>query len=863
MTHHSRRSAGLTIALVLVAGAALAAPSQADPPPSDPVARAISQAAATGQEVEIAEWTDEYDQFVANADGTLSFTTHREAVRTKRNGAWRAIDTTVTLQPDGKLRPVATTIDMAFSAGGGHELVTTSVDGQSLTINTPFVLTPGSVEGSEITYPNVMPDVDLVVSVGAESFSQVLVVKNRDAAENPELANLEYTIETENLNYSVNDDGSAQAISADGDIVLQSGTPVMWDSTNSPQAGEKPSATAVGDTITPIDLSVSATGDPETVDITLTPDAEELHGADVTYPVFIDPTLTRNQNSFVVVREGLTSYTQDHNPDDFRIGYCNWAGCSPAYRARSYFDFNIEALNKVSGGTVGVVTQAVVNLAQTHAASSAPTPVSLNAVNGSFGAWTPWPGPLDYTLGTVSTSSSGPFNISFSVKDYVNVHVRDQRDFVGFALRANNESDPYNWKKFNNNPSLNITFAFPTGVPTLPVVRPTTPGCGPYVTSNTVNLTSSAAVYGPEPKPNVIIVYEVYKAGTSTLAVPPINSAAVASGQSGARSVNLGVGSYYVKAYSYPNITDGKVWKSTYTAPVTFHVVPTQPQQPEVWSFAHPAGSRTADGMFEGAEFTDARSALGTIKIKSADPAIGFAYAWDGTLESTGSCTISNSSSDSVRGVVAATNGAAALSIPATPSLRDGQTATLRVKTIGPTGTMSDATTTYRFNINPAGAIVQSVEAESVAVTGYTMVPDAKASGGQRMQVTGQSGTTITFKFSAPAGKTWWMVQPDFILPANAGVRYVLNGRLIGGSVNGQMQLDCGPLTAQGNGQIQNLKIEPRVCSDDSSSLLYVPMVAGDSNRFSIILQGPATIRLDKIRFIQASPPGPFVDDTP
>ncbi|MFD1049657.1 EXLDI protein, partial [Kibdelosporangium lantanae] len=66
-------------------------------------------------------------------------------------------------------------------------------------------------------------------------------------------------------------------------------------------------------------------------------DQSALDGADVRYPVYIDPTMTGTRGHFLTVQSGGWNYYDD-NDEPMRVGYCGWAECTSSNGVgRSYF----------------------------------------------------------------------------------------------------------------------------------------------------------------------------------------------------------------------------------------------------------------------------------------------------------------------------------------------------------------------------------------------------------------------------------------------------------------------------------------------------------------------------------------------
>ncbi|GGZ80289.1 hypothetical protein GCM10010371_44740 [Streptomyces subrutilus] len=319
----------LTAGLVGTAPAAFAAgqaanPSNQTPPaPLDESDRATAEAKKTGKPVEVVGRRTETDEIWANPDGTLTANRSLVPVRVRQGGKLVPVDASLQKGADGRLAPRATRIGLTFSGGGDGPLAVMSENGRDISLSWPKPLPRPAVEGNSAVYPEVLPGVDLRVTATADSFSHALVVKTREAAANPALAQLDFGLKGTGLTVRAEDTGQLHAVDPSGQTVFGSVKPQMWDASgerapDAPRTGsvpdpageglarsavqgaqgargaqdapaaEAPAAPVEGITTgaRQADLGVALAGDK----LTLTPDQELLKAPGTTYPVVIDPT---------------------------------------------------------------------------------------------------------------------------------------------------------------------------------------------------------------------------------------------------------------------------------------------------------------------------------------------------------------------------------------------------------------------------------------------------------------------------------------------------------------------------------------------------------------------------------------------
>ncbi|MFI1386381.1 FG-GAP-like repeat-containing protein [Embleya sp. NPDC020886] len=313
---------------------------------------AIEQARLTGVPVAVTESTTATDTVTAQPNGTLTLRRTVEPSRTKKSGTWRDLDPALAPAPDGTVRPASTTADLVFGGGGSNLLASMTNDGRKLAFTWPTTLPQPVLGGNGALYPSVLPDVDLKVAAGEQGgFSHTLIVKNAQAAKNPQLAALRLGMTTDGVTVTEAADGTLAATAADGTVAFRAGAPIMWDSRTTPKPDAtkaksgSPSASSAGDTgpgaipgselastaeapgalatTAPLDTAVAAGS------LTLTPDAGVLGAADTVFPVYIDPGWVPTQKT----NAGKWNWVWNAHPDESGfdstkykpgVGYQGW-----------------------------------------------------------------------------------------------------------------------------------------------------------------------------------------------------------------------------------------------------------------------------------------------------------------------------------------------------------------------------------------------------------------------------------------------------------------------------------------------------------------------------------------------------------
>jgi hypothetical protein len=347
--------AAVALALTTGAGAHAATGTPAStsraksPASSSPAALTESQAQVqakkTGKPVAVSAAESPTSTLTANPGGTFTLQTYAQPVRKLISGTWKPLDATLVKDSNGTISPTLSTTPLTLSGGGTSALATLRSGTDTLSLTLPTTLPIPTLSDDTATYANVLPGVDLVVTVTAQGgFSDVYVIHNAAAAANPKLDNLlSATVQTTGLTVTTDAEGNIQADNIQGQEVFAAPAPTLWDSTTDTtattaaatrNATTTASATATTGTDNSAALSTVAapgvhahqgrlTAHLSGHTLTLTPDPSVLAHAD--FPVFMDPSWSSGDNG-------------------------HWATPSANYPTSSYWDKSAESAGLMQVG---------------------------------------------------------------------------------------------------------------------------------------------------------------------------------------------------------------------------------------------------------------------------------------------------------------------------------------------------------------------------------------------------------------------------------------------------------------------------------------------------------------------------------
>ncbi|MET9701223.1 DNRLRE domain-containing protein [Streptomyces sp. NPDC006529] len=387
------------------------------------------------------------------------------------------------------------------------ELVRLSVDGHDIVVSWPGALPEPVIDGPRALYENIRPGIDLLMTAQNGGYSHLVIVKNKQAAADPLIGELNYRLASPDLSFVLDEpSGAISARDTKSEEIAGAPTPYMWDNsgkiittegeaqpTPGPAAKDHPSLGLSGIRGAEGAHAVAAKAALATADktntLSITPDAGLLNDADTVYPVFIDPSFHSSGWTLLYKTAGSSSFFNGQNynaggTNEARVGYESTSGGT----SRSVFNFDFDST--LNGA---VIRSANLHVLQTYSWSCEAKPFDVyntpfisssstwdNTNNNTF-----WGKRVGGGNAGHGYNSSCPDNWAMvDVKNTITEAAANRWQAVSLGLRAPNESDSYLWKKFQANsdmaPFIDYEFNRPPDTP-LQANMSSSPG-GPCVT---------------------------------------------------------------------------------------------------------------------------------------------------------------------------------------------------------------------------------------------------------------------------------------------------------------------------------------------------------------------------------------------
>ncbi|WP_152628359.1 LamG-like jellyroll fold domain-containing protein [Streptacidiphilus neutrinimicus] len=455
--------------------------------------QASLRARQSGKPVVASALTTSMAQTVANPNGTLTLTQTVAPTRVFRNGAWTGLDGTLKANPDGTFSPAATTDQVVLSGGGRGPLARMYAGGEGFTLTLPLSLPHPSVSDDTAVYANVIPGVDLTVTVSdAGAVSDVFTVRNAAAAHDPRLLQLldATATPTRGLHVAADKAGDLAVADAKGRAVFAAPVPTAWDSAKTalPRA-----AVRDGD---PIDPASSADNPGHgshraqlgvavakgKVDLTV---PSSLLAGNPVYPLFIDPTYSPSygvgKNGWSSPGSGVPTQNFWNGTVDYGVGDSDAeVGNSGDVQGEAMSIFNLPVPLNLKGAQIYSANFGIdENYSWACLTSGHNQSVDLYApsqtLNSGNATWNNWVNSLgsqvapseSYALGYSSSCPGNgvpayPLSTSLVTND-----INAGKGLQTFVLRADDHSDNYAFKEFTpSSAQWTITYDFAPNIPT-------------------------------------------------------------------------------------------------------------------------------------------------------------------------------------------------------------------------------------------------------------------------------------------------------------------------------------------------------------------------------------------------------------
>jgi hypothetical protein len=799
----------------------------------------MSRAMRTGKPVVVAAETTPTVEVMARPSGLLSMTSNVLPVRANVDGVWRKLDANLRRTAGGSWAPAVASVPVRFSDGGRGPLVTVAGQaGQTVAMSWPAALPRPVISGSIALYKNVLPGVDLRMKATGTGYQETLVVRDARAAADPGLRSPAFRVRaSKGLLLRRGPHGSLAVLDRKtGKLMFTVGQPQMWDSSHTQHFGLRATADMAGSgKVTPVPVSYRIGA---AVTIHLMPPAAALTGKHVRYPVYIDPEIAPATDFYAQVmltHDGdvslewdTSSGTTSQGSGITEVGDCGYSSCfwvsggvtHSGYTDRDYFRFATTNLEKRNSQAATVYRADFAVTEEDNSANCTSELSDVYSTTAGISSTTAWGGPQGSKIASASSNAGGGSacpagSVLFSSTASGNSALKTTLQSVATAgastvtleLRADSETNEFQYKLYKDNPTLTVWYNFAPLTPTgLSVQNQVTCVSGTTYTSLTrPKLSATAADNNPSPLPvklNFTLQTSAGVAAGGTLAAP---EGASGSLQSTTPPTALTSGTAYrfdVSATNDPADTESAARTGPTSAFFPFTVLTGPVTAPKISSSDYPQGQwgqpAGAPGVF-------------TVGTAGASNIAGFAYSFDGgagsePVPTTADCSYNN---DGGLGTSVDSNGDGGGSTSGELALVQGSTAQVQIPNAMTSGPHTLFVVSFDMAHNISGesaytfyvpANFRSTSQPTTFINGSSLI--AGVTGASASLVASQvnccgivfrGGSELTFKGNA-AAQTYTVT----ISVPDAGV-WQLGAELTKGPDYGQQKIDLDQATSDIN----------------------------------------------------------------
>jgi RHS repeat-associated protein len=558
---------------------------------------ALITARLTGKKVKITGASTETSQSWALPSGQIEAEVHSGPQRIPDGkGGWTQVDFTLQRLPDGSVGAKAHPYGLRLSGAAGageHDLVTLGSGDRTSSMGWSGPLPEPVVEGTKATYPDVRPDVDLVVEATRTGFEQFLVVKSRAGLSH--VRSITLPMRSKGLRHAADGKGGLETRDASGRTVGRTPTPVMWDAQIGEKSGDHLRRTAVPTKV----VARSA----QHTDLVLAPNQSWLEDPATQFPVTIDPAVNWGSTFDTFVQSGevndqsastdLKLGFEDDGTSSIARSFLTWP--TSALAGKQVIDARVYLWNYHSWSCTAANWQVWTTGQATTATRFTSQP-----------AWLFQEGVSNQTKGYTSSCNDGWVSAPATSFFQRAAAASAASAHMGLRAASSDEGNHLTWKRFHskeaaNDPYVKVTYQAPptvTSKATVPSTACVTGTGRPYINTTTPQL--RAQVTDGE-NSAVQAKFEWWSTtGSSTIGSATVGYAASGAWQS--TTVPSGAfangSSYKWRAQGY----DGTAW-GAWSTWCEFTVDTTAPSAaPTVTSTTYPERSATPTGYFSSAE---------------------------------------------------------------------------------------------------------------------------------------------------------------------------------------------------------------------------------------------------------------------